>query len=133
MTIKQLRLLEKSAIKEQQLIQELNGLAKDIERCEKTLAALQTEISDLNSKFQGPRNTQQDIAYLSGLLECARKKLVWEKQVGSIRKRAPVILQEMTALLENPLTAPAEETRAKMLDPLQKVQAALERFQAANV
>ncbi len=132
MTTKELKLLEKSAARERQLIAELNDVAKDVERCEKTIRDLQAELADLNSRYHGPRNTQEDIAYLSGLLECAKKKLIWEKQLGSLRKRTPSLLKEMTAILNNPQTAPVDDTRAKMLEPLQKVQSAMERLQAAT-
>jgi hypothetical protein len=133
MTMRQLKLLEKSAARERLVIEKLNALAKDIERCEQTILELQRELAEVNSKYQGPRTTQQDIAYLSALLSCARKKLVWEKLIASLQKRTPHLLEEMTELLNNPQTAPAEETRTEMLQKLQKVQSAMERLQAVNV
>ena len=132
MTIKQLRLLEKNAVRERELIKELNALVADIDRSEKKILDLQQELAEVNSKFQGPRNTQQDIDYLSALLNCARKKLIWEKQIASLRKRTPLILQEITELLKDPQVAPTENTRSEMLDILQKVQTAMERLSAAS-
>ncbi len=132
MTIKELKLLEKSTARERLLIGDLNALANDVERCEQTILHLQRDLAELNAKYQGPRNTSQDIAYLSGLLGCAKKKLVWEKQLGSLQKRTPALLEEMNQLLNDPRTAPADEIRAKMLEPLHRVQQAMERLQAGN-
>jgi hypothetical protein len=132
MTMKQLRLLEKSALKERQLIEGLTAMAKDIERCETSIVDLQRELADTNAKHQGPRTTQQDIDYLSGLLTCAKKKLIWEKQIISLRKRMPLLLEQMEELLSHPQTAPAENSRAEMLQILQKVQVAMERLSMAG-
>lgn len=131
MTLKQLKLLEKNAARERQLIADLDTLAKDIERCEKLVLDLQTELTRLNAAYQAPRSTQQDIAYLSGLLDCAKKKLVWEKQIASLQKRTPSMLEELNSLLNSPQASPDQETRARMLSILQTVQAAMERLQKA--
>ncbi len=131
-TAKYLRQLEKNAAREQRILADLDAMVKDVERCEKTVSDLQQHLAALNSKYKGPRTTQEDIEYLSGLLDCAKKKLVWEKQIGSLRKRAPALAEEVTALLDGPPTAGLEETRAKILRPLEQVNAALERLQSAN-
>jgi len=52
----------------------LNTLVKDIERCEKTMTSLKTETGSGDSKYPGPRTTREDIAYLTDLLDCAKKK-----------------------------------------------------------
>ena len=130
--LKQLRAEEKSASQQRQVLAELNGIVRDIERCEATISELQAELGQVNSRYQGPRNTRQDIAYLTALLSCAKKKLGWEKQIASLQKRTPAVLQQMSALLNDPLNPPAEQTRNQMLHALQKVQAAMERLQTVK-
>lgn len=133
MTARQLKLLEKNAAREKEVMQELAAILGDIERCEKTIADLQRELSEVNTQFQGPRTTQQDVDYLTALLGCAKKKLVWEKHISILRKRTTATLETMSALVSDPQAAPAEETRAEMLHMLQKVQAAMDRLSAANL
>ena len=133
MSRKQLKAQEKSLARQQQVIQELNAIVKDIERCEKTIAELQRELAEVNARHQGPRNTRQDIDYLTGLLDCAKKKLAWEKQIGSLQKRAPAILDDMSAVLKDPMNPPSDAARSEIVLALQKVQAAMERLQAAKV
>jgi len=132
-SLKQLKAENKIVLKQSQVITGLNAIVKDIERCEKTMTDLQRELAEANSKHQGPRNTRDDISYLSALLGCARKKLAWEKQLASLQKRTPAILEQLTALLDDPSTPPPEQTRLEMLQALQKVQAAMERLKAAKV
>lgn len=131
-SIKQLKSEEKSAARQQQVIADLNAVAKDVERCEKTISALQRELETVNAKHQGPRDARGDVAYLSALLACAKKKLAWEKQLASLQKRTPSILQQMSAVLDDPKAPPAAQTRAEMLQALQKIQAAMERLQAVK-
>src|SRR5438477_255691 len=133
LSVKQLKLAEKAALQQRQVIAELNALAKDIERCEKTIITLRSELEAVNSKHQGQRTTREDIAYLTGLLECAKKKLAWEKQMASLQKRTPAILESMTGLMHDPQAPPAEETREEMLRALQIIQAAMERLNQAKV
>lgn len=133
MTSKQLKLLEKNAAREKEVMQELRTILGDVERCEKTIADLQQELSEVNKRFQGQRTTQQDVDYLTELLACAKKKLVWEKHIGSLRKRTTATLEVMSSLVSDPQSAPTEETRVEMLQTLQKVQAAMERLSAANL
>lgn len=131
--LKQLRAEEKSAWHQRQVVTELNSIVKDIERCEKTIGELQIELAEVNAKHQGPRSTREDIAYLTALLGCAKKKLGLEKQIGSLQKRTPTVLQQMSALLNDPLNPPAEQIRTDMLQALKKVQDAMERLQATKV
>lgn len=130
--LKQLKAEEKSAARQRQVILELNTIVKDLERCDRTIAELQRELEAVNAQHQGPRDTRQEIAYLSGLLDCAKKKLAWEKQIGSLQKRIPSVLQEMTGVLNDPKNPPSDQTRVELLQGLQKVQAAMERLQAAK-
>jgi hypothetical protein len=131
--LKQLKAEEESLIQQRQVVSELNTIVKDIECCEKSIGELQAELMAMNAQNQRPRNTRQDIAYLSALLGCARKKLGWEKQISSLRKRTPSVLQQMSALLNDPLNPPGEQARAEMLMALHKFQVTLERLQALNV
>ncbi|HXT10631.1 MAG TPA: hypothetical protein VN873_03645 [Candidatus Angelobacter sp.] len=128
-SIKDLKLAEKSLLQQRQVVSELNTLVKDIERCEKIIQDLQTELVSVNSKYPTPRTTRQDIGYLTDLLKCANKKLAWEKQIASVQKRAPATLEKMMLLLNDPKNPPGDEVRAQMLNALQGVQAAMERLQ----
>ena len=81
-SLKQLKLAEKIAADQKALITELQLVGKDIERCEKLISGLKAELDSINSRFQGPRSTREDIAYLTELLACAKKsslgKSSWE-------------------------------------------------------
>ena len=131
-SLKEIKLAAKSAADQQQVIAELEALAKEIERCEKTIAAVHAELGEVNSKYQGQRTTREDVEYLSALLACAKKKLLWEKQIGSLRKRTPGLLETMARLLNDPDYPPADEVKTAMLRGLQGVQAALERLQPSE-
>jgi len=129
-SIKDLRLAEKSLALQQQVVSELNTLVRDIERCEKTIVDLQSELTAVNSKYPSPRTTRQDIAYLTDLLKCANKKLAWEKQIASMQKRTPATLQKMAELLNDPKNPPADQMKVEMMRALQGVQAAMGRLQS---
>jgi hypothetical protein len=132
-SLKQIRLAEKMATQHQFVIAELQTLVKDIERCEKTMTALKNELGMVNSKYQGPRTTREDIAYLTGLLDCAKKKLAWEKNIASMQKRTPAVLEKMMSFVNDPQNPPTNEARAHMLEALQSVQAAMERLQSIKI
>jgi hypothetical protein len=132
-SIKEIKLSQKTAAQQQQVISELNALVKDIERCEKTMTTLMAELQAVNSKYPGKRSTREDVAYLTDLLECAKKKLAWEKQIGSLQKRTPELLEKMSRLFNDPQNPPSEEIRAGMLKSLQLVQNAMERLQALKL
>lgn len=114
---------------QQQVVMELNTLVRDIERAEKTILDLQTELVAVNAKYPSPRTTRQDIGYLTDLLKCANKKLAWEKQIASMQKRTPATLEKMSQLLNDEKNPPADEMRAMMLQALHGVQSAMERLQ----
>jgi hypothetical protein len=128
-SLKQIKQDEKNRAREQQLISELNAISEDIERCESTLTRLTTDLEAINAKFQGPRSTRQDVEYLTGLLDCAKRKLAWEKQLASIQKRTPEALDRMAKLLGDGQTAPVEVGRMELLQALKRVQASMERLQ----
>jgi hypothetical protein len=128
-SIKDLKIEQKSLLQQHQVVTELAALVKDIERCEKTILDLQTELNAVNSSYPSPRTTRQDVAYLTDLLKCATKKLAWEKQIASIQKRTPATLQKMSQLLNDEKNPPADAMRVQMLQALQGVQAAMARLQ----
>src|SRR5947209_7366886 len=96
---KKYQLAAKALAHQRQLISELEALARSVERCEQTLAGLKTELEAVHGKHQNRKTTQDDIAFLTDLLKCANKKLGWEKQIASLKKRTPTVLQEMAAVL----------------------------------
>src|ERR1043166_93518 len=114
-SIKDLKLAQKAANEQRRVIAELKTLVADIERCEKTILTLKQELEVVNSKHQGRRTTREDIAYLSALLECAKKKLAWEKQIASLQKRTPELLERMSKLIHDPQNPPSEESRNDMV------------------
>jgi len=128
-SIKDLKLAQKAANEQRQVVLALQTLVKDIERCEKTILNLTVELQGVNSKYQGRRTTREDVAYLTDLLECAKKKLAWEKNIASLQKRTPTVLERMSKLIHDPQNPPSEESRTQMLGSLQAVQAAMERLQ----
>jgi predicted RNase H-like nuclease (RuvC/YqgF family) len=128
-SLKELKLAEKSVVRQQEVVSELNTLVRDIERCEKTITDLQAELAAVNAKYPSPRTTRQDIGYLTDLLKCANKKLAWEKQIASMQKRTPATLEKMAQLLNDPRNPPADAMRVEMLRALQGVQAAMARLQ----
>ena len=132
-SLKQLKIERKGVALQQRVILEVNSLVKDIGRCEKTITDLKTELEAVNARHQGRKTTREDIAYLTDLLECAKKKLAWEKLMTSLQKRTPAILEEMSSLINDPLNPPPEQTRAEMLQALKAVQAAMERLHAVKV
>ena len=133
MSLKQLKLEQKGAARQQQVISELNTLVKDIERSEKNIGDLKSELESVNTKHQGRRTTREDIAYLTDLLECAKKKLNWEKQMASLQKRTPLLLEEMSQLINDTKNPPTNETKAEMIRALQAVQNAMEGLQRVKV
>lgn len=132
-SIKDLKLAEKSIVRQQEVVSELNTLVRDIERCEKTIADLQNELAAVNARYPTPRTTRQDIGYLTDLLKCANKKLAWEKQIASMQKRTPATLEKMAQLLNDPKNPPADGMRVGMLQALQGVQAAMARLQGMKM
>lgn len=129
-SLKELKLEEKVAAEQRSLISELNNMLRDIERCERTISDLKTELERANAEHQGPRDTREDIVFLTKLLGCAKKKLAWEKQLVSLQKRTPAALERMAKLINDPQHPPAESVRGEMLRALQAIQAAMERLQS---
>ena len=132
-SLKQLKTEQKLASQQLQAIEELETLVKDIERAENTINTLKAELDAVNAKHQGRKTTREDIAYLTDLLKCANKKLAWEKQIASLQKRTPALLDRIANLINDPSAAGGDAARAAMLASLQKVQAAMERLQSVKV
>jgi hypothetical protein len=109
MSLKQL--IEKSVAQQRQVISEINTLVKDIERCEKTITDLKSELETVNQKHKDRTTTREDIDYLTDLLKCANKKLTWEKHMASLQKRTPVILEKMSRILNDPKIPPADDAQ----------------------
>ena len=131
-SLKQIKHEEKAAALQRQVIQELNEIVRDIERSEKLILTLNQDLQAVNVKFQGPRGTREDVAYLTALLECAKRKLAWEKQITSLQKRTPALMERMSHVMHDEQAPPPAEVREQMLRALQAIQAAMERLQSAN-
>ena len=129
---KQLKESQRAAQKHLELIAELQELVQDITRCEKTISALQAELNETNKQFAGPRTTKQDVDFLTVLLDCAKRKLAWEKQIASLQKRTPELLERMTSFLNDPVNPPSNESRVQILESLQAVQATMQKLQSIN-
>jgi predicted nucleic acid-binding Zn-ribbon protein len=115
------------------LVGELQALVKDIERCEKTVQGLKTELQLINERHANRKTTQDDISYLEDLLACARRKLVWEKQIGSLQKRTPELMQRVEALVNHPNSNPDEQTQTALMGSLTEVQASMRRLNEIKI
>ena len=132
-SLKEIKLSEKSIAQQQQVIAELNGIVKDIERCERTIVTLKNELEAVNGKHKDRRTTREDIDYLTDLLDCAKKKLTWEKHIASLQKRTPALLERMAAIMNDPKNPPTDVMRVEMLRALQLIQSAMERLQGVKM
>jgi hypothetical protein len=133
MALKQLKVEQKGVARQQQVVAELNTLVNDIQRSEKTIADLKVELETVNAKHQGRRTTREDVDYLTDLLACAKKKLNWEKQMASLQKRTPVLLEEMSSLINDAQNPPSEEMRLEMMRALEGVKKAMDALQQVKV
>ena len=127
------QLAEKAALEQRAVVGEIEALVKSIERCEKTISDLKAELEQVNEKHKSRRTTQQDIAYLTDLLKCANKKLGWEKQMASLQKKTPALLERMSTLINDPVNPPTNEVRAAMLQGLEAVRSAMEKLERVKV
>jgi uncharacterized protein YoxC len=132
-SLKQLKFAQKLAVQQQEVLRDLEHLVADIERTEKTINDLKTELEAANAKYPSPRSTRDDVGYLTELLACAKKKLAWEKQMASLQKKTPEILEKINRVMNDPANPPEDAVRAAMARALQGVQAAMERLQNAKV
>ncbi len=132
-SLKQLKAEQKLAGQQFEVIRELETLVKDIERAENTITSLKAELEEVNVKHKDRKTTRDDIAYLTDLLRCANKKLAWEKQIASLQKRTPDLMERMAKLVNDPSSPGDNAPRAAMLASLQKVQGSMERLQGVKV
>lgn len=132
-THKELKEAERVAQQQRLAITDLQDLAKDIERCERTIVTLKEELEQVNARHASRQSTQEDIDYLEDLLACAKRKLVWEKQMASLQKRTPELMQRIEDLVNHPQSSPDEQTRASMLEALHSVQASMKRLNEAKL
>ena len=108
----------------------MQQLAVSIGRCQETIEGLMAELAAVNAKYEGRRRTtREEVEYLTELLSCAKQKLAWEKQITSLKKRAPDLLKDISKTLSDREFPPTEELKSEMLQSLQIVQTALERLQ----
>ncbi len=133
MSSKAKKLRHKSAVLQGEMLEELSGLVKSIERAETLLTELKSETEEMNAKHQHRRTTREDIAYLEDLLKCAKKKLAWEKQMEAVAKRTPEVLAKVSTAMNDTTNPPEPEIRIKVLDLLQVVQGAMSRLDAAKM
>lgn len=127
------RYIEKANIKaaeRRRVLTEVNQLAASIERCERTIASVMADLNVINAKYQGTRTTREEVEFLEVLLDCAKKKLAWEKQITSLKKRAPALLESLAGIMNDRDHPPTEELKTEMLHSLQSIQSALQRLQA---
>ena len=132
-SLKQLKAREKLHVQQRQIVLELNALVKDIDRCERTINELKQELLEITEKFKNRITTREDVDYLSELLRCAKKKLAWEKNMASLQKRAPGLLEQMTSILNDPNADENDPMRPEIAKALNGVQKAMERLQEAKV
>jgi len=132
-TPRELKLEQKVGFQQKQIISELQALVKDIERCEATIHALKIELEEVNKRHANRQGTQEDIHYLEDILKCARKKLVWEKQMASLQKRTPDLMSRVETVVNHPQSNPDESTRTSMMESLKNVQAAMQRLQGVKI
>ena len=129
------RYAEKAHIKaaeRRRAVADLNQLATDIARCEKTITSVMADLKNINEKYQGTRSTRQEIEFLKVLLDCAKRKLAWEKQIASLKRRAPGLLENMSRTMNDSEFPPPDDLKADMLRALQLVQGAIQRLQALD-
>ena len=132
-TPKDLKEAERIANQQRLIIGELETLARDIERAERTIITLKEDLDQVNLKHANRQTTQDDINFLEDMLACAKRKLVWEKQMASLQKRTPDLMQRIEELVNHPQSSPDEQTRASMLGALQQVQESMKRLNAARL
>ncbi len=132
-TPRQLKIEQQVASQQKGLIGELQALVKDLERCEKTVSSLKVELGSVNERHANRTTTQDDIAYLEDLLACARKKLVWEKQIASLQKRTPELMQRVETLVNHPQSNPDQATQDALMTSIKEVQASMKRLNESRL
>jgi len=132
-TTKQLKEAQRVAFQQKGIVGELQALVMDIERCENTIIALKAEMEAVNTKHADRKTTQDDVHFLEDLLACARRKLVWEKQLASLQKRTPDLMKRVEAVVNHPESNPDAQTREALLGSLNAVKAGIQRLSDAKM
>lgn len=127
-TSKQLKIAQQVAQQQKAIVVELQEFVRDVERCERTINTLRAEVEEVNAKYSSRTTTQEDIAFLEGMLGCAKKKLVLEKQTASLDKRSPELMKRVEELVNHPESSPDEKTQAALLEAVRAVQSSLKRL-----
>jgi hypothetical protein len=127
-TPRQLKEAQRVAFQQKEIIGELQSLMRDIERCEKTIIDLKAEMDAVNAKHASRKTTQEDVHFLEDLLACAKKKLVWEKQLASLQKRTPDLMQRVETVVNHPESNPDAQTRDALLGSLNAVKTGIQRL-----
>ncbi len=127
------RYIQKAHVKAaegRRVLAEVSKLATDIGRCERTISSVMADLNAVNAKYGSTRNTREEVEFLRVLLDCAKRKLAWEKQIASLKKRAPAMLESMSGIMNDQECPPSDELKMQMLKALQLIQSALERLTA---
>jgi len=126
-------LAAKAVSQQRHVAEELQSLLASIERAERTIIELKAELELANHTYRDRKTTQEDVDFLTALLKCANKKLGWEKQVSSLRKRTPGIMQDIAALMQDAKHPPGEAMCATLLQSMQQVKAAMDRLEQVGL
>jgi chromosome segregation ATPase len=122
---------QKRTFRAEEAVEELEKLASSIDRAETMLAELRDELEKVSVQHQGRRTTREDIAFLTDMLKCAKKKLAWEKQIAALRKRAPEVLTSVVDLVNDPKSEPSNTLKLRIVETLHAVQTSMQRLDAA--
>jgi hypothetical protein len=125
-------LARKAAQRQLEVVESLEALANSIGKADTMINELKVQMEAVNAKHADRKTTADDIAYLEDLLRCARKKLAWEQQMAKLSKRIPEVLESVSAVMNDPEAAPSEETRAAVVQLLQKVQHSMASLEKAK-
>lgn len=112
-------------------MEDLERILKGIERSEDLLTSLRIEMDEVGRKYPPQRTTQEDVDFLTDLLACAKKKLLLEKQIESLKKRVPEVLEIVSSFITDSEAPPSPEMQGEVLGMLKNVQQAMERLDAA--
>ena len=115
----------------QEAVEELQGVLKAIERIEDLIESLQMEMAAVTQNYPAQRTTREDVDFLTDLLACAKKRLLWENQMESLRNRVPTVLEKVSRTINDPKGAPTTEMATGLLTMMQAVKASMERLKAA--
>ncbi len=133
MASKALKLAQKSALLQSDVLAEMDALMKSVARSEKMILELKDEMEAVGAKHQHRKTTRDDIAYLEDLLRCAKKKLAWEDLMTSLSKRTPALLAKVSAVMNDPINPPTDPVRDGIVRALHSIQGAMERLEKAKV